>query len=289
MTVPRNTLRTAGLIAGFSALLVAGGWVFWGTAGLKLGVVSVIAASGLTYLFGDTMTLRAMRARPVSEIERPELYRIVRELATEARQPMPRLFLSPTVAPNAFTTGWTRRRATLCCTTGLLKLLNERELRGVIAHELAHLRRGDTVVCTVAAMIAMLITSLTALALLLPLADSEDEDGYGPLSGLLFLAVGPIAAAVVRTAVGRRREFDADEAAARLTGDPTGLANALHRIEVTARTHPLPAHRGLLTSGHLMIAHPFAGQRAGRLFAVHPPTPERIHRLQALARRWNHD
>jgi len=287
--VRHNAFRAVALVVGLSILLIILGWVCGGTTGVKLGLVAVTAVNGLIYLFGDTMTLRATHARPVSEIEQPELSRIVRELATDARQPMPRLYLSPTRAPNAFTTGWSRRGAALCCTTGLLSLLDERELRGVIAHELTHLRRGDTVVGTVAAMLALSITSLTALSLLLPLADSEDEDGQGLLEGLLFLAVGPVAAAVVRAAVGRVREFEADEAAARLTGDPTGLANALHRIEVTARTHPLPAHRGLLTSGHLMIANPFADQRAGRLFAVHPPTPERIHRLQALARRWNHD
>ncbi|UOE22093.1 M48 family metalloprotease [Thermobifida halotolerans] len=284
-----NAFRAVALVAGLSMLVIVLGWACGGIIGLKLAVVTVIVVNGLVYLFGDTMTLRAMHARPVSEIERPGLYRIVRELATEARQPMPRLYLSPTVAPNAFTTGWSRRRATLCCTTGLLALLDERELRGVIAHELTHLRRGDTIVGTVAAMLALSITSLTALSLLLPLADSEDEDGQGLLEGLIFLAVGPLAAMVIRSAVGRAREFDADEAAARLTGDPTGLANALRRIEVTARTHPLPAHRGLLTSGHLMIANPFADQRAGRLFAVHPPTRERVRRLQALAERWRRD
>jgi len=285
--VRHNAFRAAALVVGLSILLIVLGWMCGGITGVKLGLVVVAVVNGLIYLFGDTMALRAMHARPVSEIEQPELYRIVREIATDARQPMPRLYLSPTRAPNAFTTGWNRRRAALCCTTGLLSLLDERELRGVIAHELVHLRRGDTVVGTVAAMLALSITSLTALSLLLPLADSEDEDGQGLLEGLIFLAVGPLAAAVVRAAVGRAQEFAADEAAARLTGDPVGLANALHRIEVAARTHPLPTHRGLLTSGHLMIAHPFADQLAGRLFTVHPPARERIRRLQDLAARWN--
>ncbi|AAZ56706.1 HtpX-2 peptidase. Metallo peptidase. MEROPS family M48B [Thermobifida fusca YX] len=285
--VRHNALRATALVVGLSILLIILGWVCGGITGIKLGIVIVALVNGLIYLFGDTMALRAMHARPVSEIEQPELYRIVRELATEARQPMPRLYLSPTKAPNAFTTGWNRRRAALCCTTGLLSLLNERELRGVIAHELTHLRKGDTIVGTVAAMLALSITSLTALSLLLPLADSDDEDGHDLLQGLLFLVVGPIAAAVIRAAVGRAQEYAADEAAARLTGDPIGLANALHRIEVVSRVHPLPVHRGLLTSAHLMVAHPFAGQREGRIFAVHPPTRERIRRLHALAQRWN--
>ncbi|GAA3764192.1 heat shock protein HtpX [Spinactinospora alkalitolerans] len=283
----RNTLRTVGLLTGLSGVLVLVCWLCGGPAGLKLGVVAAIAVNGLVYFFGDTMTLRAMHARPVSEIEQPELYRIVRELATEARQPMPRLYLSPTSAPNAFATGRSQRRAVVCCTTGLLRLLSERELRGVLAHELAHIRKGDTLVSSVAAMLAMIITSLTALALLLPLGDSEDEDVPSLLSGLLFLAVGPLAAMVIHLGVGRTREFRADDAAARLTGDPIGLAGALRKIEVGTRIHPLPAERGLLTSAHLMIAHPFPCQGMGRLFAAHPPTTERIRRLRETADRWD--
>ncbi|WP_285760853.1 M48 family metalloprotease [Nocardiopsis ansamitocini] len=281
-----NALFTAGLLAGLSGLLVLSCWMCAGGLGLQLGLVAAIVVNGLVYFFGDTMTLRAMHARPISEIERPDLYRVVRELATEARQPMPRLYLSPTVAPNAFTAGRSRRRAVICCTTGLLSLLNERELRGVIAHELAHIRKGDTILCSIAAMLAMIIVSLTALAILMPLGDADDDDGPGLLSGLLFLVVGPIAAMLVRGAVGRSREFRADEDAARLTGDPIGLANALRKIEVGARTHPLPTERGLLTSSHLMIAHPFPKSGEGRLFAAHPPTPERIRRLRALAKEW---
>ncbi|ASU85699.1 protease HtpX [Nocardiopsis gilva YIM 90087] len=279
----RNTIRAACLLVGLSVLVVIGGWAFAGAQGLQLGVVLVIVMNGLVLFFGDSMALRAMRARPISEIERPELYRIVRELATEARQPMPRLYLSPTPAPNAFATGRGPRRAVICCTTGLLRLLNERELRGVIAHELAHVRNRDTVVCSVAATLAAIITSMTALALLLPLGDSEDEDVPSLLSGLLFLVLGPAAALVIRIAVTRGREHCADEAAARLTGDPIGLANALRKIEVGTRTHPLPTEGRLLASAHLMIAHPFPPQGMSRVFAVHPPTRERIRRLRRMA------
>nr|WP_221308975.1 M48 family metalloprotease [Nocardiopsis mwathae] len=271
------------MLAGLSALVVLGGWTIAGAQGLQLGIVLVIVMNGLVLFFGDSMALRAMRARPISEIEQPELYRIVRELATEARQPMPRLYLSPTPAPNAFATGRGPRRAAICCTTGLLRLLNERELRGVIAHELAHVRSRDTLVCSVAATLAAIITSLTALALLLPLGDSEDEDVPSLLGGLLFLVLGPAAAMVVRVAVSRGREYRADAAAARLTGDPVGLASALRKIEVGARTHPLPTEGRLLASGHLMITHPFPPQGMSRIFAVHPPTRERIRRLRRLA------
>ncbi|NYI96363.1 heat shock protein HtpX [Streptomonospora nanhaiensis] len=281
-----NTIRAAALLVGVSAFVIAASWICGGAQGLQIGIVAVVGLNAVVYFFGDTMALRAMRARPVSEIERPELYRIVRDLATQARQPMPRLYLSPTRAPNAFATGRGPRRAAVCCTTGLLSLLNERELRGVIAHELAHIRSRDTVVCSVAAAVAAAITSLTALALLLPLGDSEDEDVPSVLGALLFLLLGPLAAGVIRVGVGRTREYSADRAAAELTGDPLGLANALRKIDVGARIHPLPAERPLLTAGHLMIAHPFPLRGVNRLFAVHPPIAERIRRLQRLADTW---
>ncbi|GAB3211492.1 M48 family metalloprotease [Marinactinospora thermotolerans] len=277
-----NTLRTAGLLVGLSALVILIGWGVWGEPGLQLGVTLAIALNGLVFLFGDTMALRAMRARPVGEIEQPELYRIVRELATRARQPMPRLYLSPTASPNAFATGRGPRRGAICCTTGLLRLLDERELRGVLAHELAHIRARDTLVCSVAATLGTIITSLTALALLLPLGDSEDEDVPSLLGGLLFLVVGPAAAMVIRAGVSRGREYRADEEAARLTGDPDGLAAALRKIEIGTRIHPLPAEGRLLAAGHLMIAHPFPERGVLRLFAVHPPTTERIRRLRDM-------
>lgn len=281
-----NTIRAAALLGGLSALVVAVSWAVAGSQGLQIGIVAVVALNAIVYFFGDSMALRAMRARPVSEIEQPDLYRIVRELATRARQPMPRLYLSPTPAPNAFAAGRSPRRAAVCCTTGLLRTLNERELRGVIAHELAHIRNRDTLVCSVAGTIAVVITSLTALALLLPLGDSEDEDVPSVLGALLFLVLGPLAAGVIRLGVSRSREHRADQAAAELTGDPLALASALRKIDVGTRTHPLPAERPLLAAGHLMIAHPFPRRGINKLFAVHPPVQQRIQRLRGLAKRW---
>ncbi|MFC4565228.1 M48 family metalloprotease [Nocardiopsis mangrovi] len=282
----RNAFRAAALLAGLSGVAVLAGWAFAGTKGLQFGLVVAVAINGLVYFYGSTAALRAMRARPISEIEQPVLYRIVRELATEARQPMPKVYLSPTASPNAFATGHSPRSAVICCTTGLLRLLSERELRAVIAHELAHVRRRDTLVCSVAATVAAIIGSLTALALLLPFGDSDDDDGPGLLSELLFLVLGPIAAAVIHLGVSRAREHRADADAARLTGDPIGLASALRRIEVGIRIHPLPAERPLLASAHLMIAHPFPDRGMGRLFSAHPPTAERIRRLRAQAAEW---
>ncbi|MDA8368791.1 MAG: M48 family metalloprotease [Nocardiopsaceae bacterium] len=283
----RNTIRTGALLIGVSALVVLCCWSCAGEKGLQLGIAVAVGVNILVWFYGESMALRAMRARAISEIEQPELYRIVRELATEARQPMPRLYLSPTPAPNAFAVGRNPRRAAICCTTGLLRLLSERELRGVLAHELAHVRKRDTLVCSVAATLAAIITSLTALALLLPFGDSEDEDVPSLLGAMLFLVLGPIAALVIKAGVSRSREYSADVEAARLTGDPVGLANALRKIEVGTRTHPLPAERPLLAAGHMMIAHPFPHQGMKRLFAAHPPTSERIRRLRRLGDRWD--
>ncbi|WP_067964509.1 M48 family metalloprotease [Nocardiopsis trehalosi] len=282
----RNTFRAAALLAGLSGLAAVAGWTCAGAKGLQFGIIVAVAINGLVYFFGATSALRAMRARPVSEIEQPELYRIVRELATEARQPMPRLYLSPTPAPNAFATGRSPRTAVICCTTGLLRTLDERELRGVLAHELAHVRRGDTLVGSAATTVAAIITSLTALALLLPLGDSEDEDVPSLLGGLLFLVLGPLAAGVIHCGVNRNREYRADADAAHLTGDPLALVSALRKIEIGTRTHPLPAERPLLAAAHQMIAHPFPERGIARLFAAHPPMAERVRRLRALAAEW---
>ncbi len=282
----RNAIRAACLLAGISALVIVVCWVCGGRAGLQLGIVAAIGLNGAVFFFADSLALRAMRARAVSEIEQPELYGIVRELATEARQPMPRLYLSPTPSPNAFAVGRTPRTATICCTTGLLRSLNDRELRGVLAHELNHVRHRDTLLSSVVAGAATLISSLTALALLVPMGDSEDQDVPSVLGGLLFLLLGPLAAVVIQAGIARTREYRADVAAAELTGDPVGLANALRKIEVGTRTHPLPAERPLLATGHLMIAHPFPEHGMSRLFVAHPPTPERIRRLQRLAEQW---
>ncbi|GAA3752743.1 M48 family metalloprotease [Salinactinospora qingdaonensis] len=278
-----NTIRAAALLAGLSVTVVACGWILAGRAGLQIGIVTAIAGNGMVFFFADTLVLRAMHARPVSEIEQPDLYALVGKLATQARQPMPRVYLSPTPAPNAFAVGRTQRRAGVCCTTGLLRLLNERELRAVLAHELAHIRRGDTLVSSVAATLGTLITSLTALALLLPLGDSEDEDVPNLLGGLLFLLLGPLAAAVIHASGSRAREHRADEEAAQLTGDPMSLVSALRKIQVGAGIHTLPANRELLSAAHLMITHPFPRGGMGRLFAAHPPLAERVDRLRRMA------
>ncbi|MFF5264230.1 zinc metalloprotease HtpX [Actinomadura viridis] len=278
-----NGVRTAALIAALSALMLAVGWTFGGGAGLAIALVIALGTNGVAYFFSDRIALRSMRAHPVGEVEAPVLYRLVRELATSARQPMPRLYVSETMQPNAFATGRNPRNAAVCCTRGILRLLDERELRAVLGHELSHVYNRDILVASVAAAIATVITYLSHLAIFLPLGRDDDQDGPGLLGALMMLVLGPVAAAVVQMAISRTREFQADASGALLTGDPLALASALRKIDAGTRALPLPQDPDLATTSSLMICNPFRGAGIGRLFSTHPPTAERIARLERMA------
>jgi heat shock protein HtpX len=251
--VHRYGLRAAVLAAVLCGLVLLAGSEWFGLAGVAVATALVFALGWIVYFHSERTVLAAIRAHPVSEVERPELYRLVRELCYSAKLPVPRLFVSPAEQPNILTIGYSPRTAAMCCTEGLLRVLSAAELRAVVAHELAHVSRRDVVVSSWSAGMAALVA-------------------FCPLSALLLQVTAPSV-----------REYDADAEGALLTGDPMALASALRKIDTQAAALPLRPRGFLAAAGHLMIAHPFPYGGFGRLLVTHPPTGERVRRLEALA------
>jgi heat shock protein HtpX len=280
-----NGLKTAALFGVLWAVLLGlGGLIGLNTrssAPIVIMALVGVATTAYGYWNSDKIAIRSMQAYPVTEAQAPQLYQIVRELSVRANQPMPRIYLSPTMNPNAFATGRNPKNAAVCCTEGILQLLDGRELRGVLGHELMHVYNRDILTSSVAAAVAGVITSVGQMLLFF----GGDRRNSNPLAMLAMALLAPFAASLIQLAIARTREYDADEDGSQLTGDPLALASALNKIEQGVRIAPLPQDQKLVNTSHLMIANPFKGGAMTRLFATHPPMRERIARLERMAGR----
>jgi heat shock protein HtpX len=274
-----NRLKTWVLIAALGGLFVLIG-SFWGAQGAVLGLGIALVFNVAMYWWSGSIAVRTTRSRPVTEQEYPELYRIVRELAAADHLPMPQIYVSEMTQPNAFATGRNPENAKVAVTRGILQILDERELRGVLAHELSHVENRDILISSIAAAIGMSITFLARFAFWF-----GDDNNANPLLLLAAWIFAPIAAAIIQMAVSRSREYQADESGSYLSRDPEALASALRKLDGAVRAVPPPASVSP-AEAHLFIMNPLAGLRGGgmsNLFSTHPATAKRIERLDAIA------
>ena len=278
-----NLMKTAVLMAAITALFMAIGSMLGGRAGMMLALVVAIGMNFFSYWFSDKMVLKMYNAREVDETSAPRFYNMVRELAQRAELPMPKVYLIDEAAPNAFATGRNPEHAAVAATTGILNVLTERELRGVMAHELAHVKHRDILISTISATMAGAISMLANFAAFFGGRDSEGRPA-NPIAGIAIAILAPLAASLIQMAISRAREFEADRGGAEISGDPQALASAHDKIHRYAQGIPLGPAEAHPETAQMMIMNPLSAQGLKGLFSTHPDTQERIARLMAMAR-----
>ncbi len=277
-----NLMKTAILMAAITALFMALGSMLGGQQGMMLALIVALGMNFFSYWFSDKMVLKMYNAQEVDETSAPQFYGMVRELAQRAELPMPRVYLIQEDAPNAFATGRNPENAAVAATTGILRVLTERELRGVMAHELAHVRHCDILISTVSATMAGAISMLANFAMFFGGRNNEGRPA-NPIVGILVMLLAPLAASLIQMAISRAREFEADRGGAQICGDPRALASALQKIQRHAQRVPMQAAQRHPETGQMMIMNPLAGGGLRGLFSTHPATEERVERLLAMA------
>ena len=282
-----NLIKTGVLLAALTSLVVLIGGAVGGQQGMLIAFVLAIALNFGSYWFSDRIVLSMYGARPIEESQAPDLYRIIRRLTTKAGIPLPRVYLIPGDTPNAFATGRNPQHAAVAVTEGIMRMLDDEEIEGVLAHELSHVRNRDTLTMTIAATLAGAITYLAHMAQWAAMfggarRDDEEGSGGGVIGALLMAILASIAAMLIQMAISRAREFEADASGARLVGRPWGLAKALEKLEMASKMAPMDATPA---TAHLFIVNPLSAQGLSTLFSTHPPIQERIARLRAMATR----
>ena len=279
-----NWLKTSILMAGIVALFGMVGASLGGYNGMIIALLLAVGMNFYAYWFSDKMVLRMYNAQEVDETSGGSYYRMVRELAAKAELPMPRVYIINEDQPNAFATGRNPEHAAVAATTGIMRVLSERELRGVMAHELAHVKHRDILTSTISASVAGAISSIAQFGMFFG-GNRSNEDGHSSgLSGILVMILAPIAAMLIQFAISRAREFEADRGGAEISGDPQALASALDKIHRYAKGIPMATADAHPETGQMMIINPLSGGSLAGLFSTHPDTGERIARLEAMAR-----
>jgi heat shock protein HtpX len=279
-----NRVKTAMLLATLTAILLWFGQALGGREGVVLALGFAVVMNFASYWWSDKIVLKMYGAQEVDEAQAPELYSIVRNLAQAGQIPMPKVYIIPEEAPNAFATGRNPQHAAVAITQGLLRLLTREEIAGVLGHELGHVRNRDTLIMVVAATLAGALSMLANIAqwgMIFGGGRSSDDEGANPLALIVGIIVAPLAAMLIQMSISRSREYLADEAGAQFSGNPLALASALRKIQ--GYSEQVPMHHGSPATAHLFIINPFAGGNFAKLFSTHPPTEERIARLEAMA------